>query len=187
MRLHEQNRPSAIHLVPYPEPIDSTKPLDEVHYKPFSELYGKPTTEIFCPSLMCITEAKSSPSAIIKASNGRATVQCVTCDRHRIIYSEKGLNKDFKRDFAKFEEAYHYSCGDPLFADEEQSVYYKKVIVDTALKCTSPVETELFLLARHTSTDHKVWATNLVKDMCSCCGRIDGELDHDFDTIIPVF
>ena len=95
-----------------------------MHYKSFEKLYGKETTENHRPSLkntkskkkdkMKSTRAKHTtpfcPSAA-RAKNVGITVNCVECEKPRLLFSAKKLSEKDKTTLRRFLDTIFYKCG----------------------------------------------------------------------------
>ncbi len=95
-----------------------------MHYKSFEELYGKETTENHRPSLKNTkskkkdktksTRAKHTmpfcPSAA-RAKNVGITVNCVECEKPRLLFSAKKLSEKDKTTLRRFLDTIFYTCG----------------------------------------------------------------------------
>src|SRR6266540_3540866 len=102
-----------------PDPV----PGEDLHYKSFEELYGKQTTEDHRPSLknakiktkgkMKITKAKHTmpfcPSAA-RAKNVGVTVNCIECEKPRLLFSAKKLSEKNKTMLREFLDTIFYTC-----------------------------------------------------------------------------
>ncbi len=107
-----------LHCLPDPEPGE------DMHYKSFEELYGKETTENHRPSLKNTkskkkdktksTRAKHTmpfcPSAA-RAKNVGITVNCVECEKPRLLFSAKKLSEKDKTTLRRFLDTIFYTCG----------------------------------------------------------------------------
>lgn len=103
-----------LHRLPDPEPGE------DMHYKSFEELYGKETKEDHRPSLkntktkMKSTRAKHTmpfcPSAV-RAKNVGITVNCVECEKPRLLFSAKKLTEKDKTILQRFLDTIFYTCG----------------------------------------------------------------------------
>ena len=103
-----------------PDPV----PGDDMHCKSFEELYGKHTTEEHRPSLkdaktkmkgkMKTTRIKHTmpffPSAA-RAKNVGITVNCVECDKPRLLFSAKKLIEKDSITLREFLDIIFYTCG----------------------------------------------------------------------------
>ncbi|GET04088.1 uncharacterized protein LOC105326236 [Rhizophagus clarus] len=107
-----------LHRLPDPQPGE------DMHYKSFEELYGKETTEDHRPSLknnktktkgkMKFIRAKHTmpfcPSAA-RAKNVGITVNCVECEKPRLLFSAKKLTEKDKTILRRFLDIIFYTCG----------------------------------------------------------------------------
>lgn len=107
-----------LHHLPDPQPGE------DMHYKSFEELYGKETTEDHRPSLkntktkmkgkMKYTSAKHTmpfcPTAA-RAKNVGITVNCVECEKPRLLFSAKKLSEKDKTILRRFLDTIFYTCG----------------------------------------------------------------------------
>lgn len=98
-----------------------------MHYKSFEELYGKQTTEDHRPSLkdtktkikgkMKITKTKHTmpfcPSAA-RAKNVGITVNCVECEKPRLLFSANKLTEKDRIMLRGFLDTIFYTCGMPF-------------------------------------------------------------------------
>jgi len=101
-----------------PDPV----PGEDLHYKSFEELYGKQTTEVHRPSLLKtktkgktkITKEKHTmpfcPSAA-RAKNVGVIVNCVECEKPRLLFSAKKLSEKDKTMLQEFLDTIFYTCG----------------------------------------------------------------------------
>src|SRR5256885_13251002 len=100
-----------------PDPV----PGEDLHYKSFDELYGIQTTESYRPSFknakttkkdkMTTTKVKHSmpfcPSAI-RAKNVGVVVNCVECEKPRLLFSTKKLSRKDKAMLQNFLDTIFY-------------------------------------------------------------------------------
>ncbi|GES77342.1 hypothetical protein GLOIN_2v1880501 [Rhizophagus clarus] len=107
-----------LHCLPDPQPGE------DMHYKSFEELYGKETTEDHRPSLknnktktkgkMKFIRVKHTmpfcPSAA-RAKNVGITVNCVECEKPRLLFSAKKLTERDKTILRRFLDTIFYTCG----------------------------------------------------------------------------
>src|SRR6266540_2991701 len=98
-------------------------PGEDLHYKSFEELYGKQTTEDHRPSLknakikikgkMKTTKVKHTmpfcPSAT-RAKNVGVTVNCIECEKPRLLFSAKKLSEKDKMMLREFLDTIFYIC-----------------------------------------------------------------------------
>lgn len=102
-----------------PDPV----PGDDLHYMSFEELYGTPTIEDHRPSLknaktkkkdMKTAKGKHSmpfcPSAV-RAKNVGVVINCVECEKPRLLFSAKKLSKNDKERLQNFLDTIFYTCG----------------------------------------------------------------------------
>ncbi|CAG8848573.1 37222_t:CDS:2, partial [Gigaspora margarita] len=101
-----------------PDPI----PGDDLHYKSFEEVYGIRTTEnhrlSFAKSSAKtkVSKAKTkhtmpfSPSAA-RAKNVGVTVNCIECEKPRLLFSAKKLSEKDKALLKRFLDPIFYTCG----------------------------------------------------------------------------
>uniref|UniRef100_U9T5Z8 Uncharacterized protein n=1 Tax=Rhizophagus irregularis (strain DAOM 181602 / DAOM 197198 / MUCL 43194) TaxID=747089 RepID=U9T5Z8_RHIID len=103
-----------------PDPV----PGEDLHYKSFEELYGKQTTENYRPSLKNVkTKAKGEkkitkgkhtmpfcPSAA-HAKNIGVVVNCVECEKPRLLFSAKKLSEKDRILLQEFLDTIFYTCG----------------------------------------------------------------------------
>lgn len=103
-----------------PDPV----PGEDLHYKSFEELYGKQTTENYRPSLKNVkTKAKGEkkitkgkhtmpfcPSAA-RAKNVGVVVNCVECEKPRLLFSAKKLSEKDRILLQEFLDTIFYTCG----------------------------------------------------------------------------
>jgi hypothetical protein len=102
-----------------PDPV----PGEDLHYKSFEELYGTQTTEDHRPSLkdakvkkknkMATTKKHSMPfcPSAIRAKNAGVIVNCVECEKPRLLFSAKKLSENDKAMLQMFLETIFYTCG----------------------------------------------------------------------------
>ena len=102
-------------------------PGEDLHYKSFEELYSKQTTEDHRPSLkdtktkikgkMKITKTKHTmpfcPSAA-RAKNVGITVNCVECEKPRLLFSANKLTEKDRIMLRGFLDTIFYTCGMPF-------------------------------------------------------------------------
>jgi len=95
-----------------------------MHYKSFEELYGKETTENHRPSLKNTKSKKKDktkstrakhimpfcPSAA-RTKNVGITVNCVECEKPRLLFSAKKLSEKNKTTLRRFLDTIFYTCG----------------------------------------------------------------------------
>jgi hypothetical protein len=101
---------------------------DDLHYKSFEELYGIQTTENHRPSFVN-TKVKTKKSGIktiktkyimpfcssaIRAKNVGITVNCVECDKPRLLFSAKKLTEKDRTTLREFLDTIFYTCGMPF-------------------------------------------------------------------------
>ncbi len=99
-----------------PDPV----PGEDLHYKSFEELYGTQTMEDHRPSLKDAKAKKKDttkkhsmpfyPSAI-RAKNVGVIVNCVECEKPRLLFSSKKLSEKDKATLQRFLDTIFYTCG----------------------------------------------------------------------------
>ena len=103
-----------------PDPV----PGEDLHYKSFEELYGMQTTEDHRPSFkstkakkkdkLTTTKVKHSmpfcPSAV-RAKNVGVIVNCVECEKPRLLFSAKKLSVKESEILQGFLDTIFYTCG----------------------------------------------------------------------------
>ena len=102
-----------------PNPV----PGEDLHYKSFEELYGMQTTEDHRPSLknvkakkkgkMTITTKHSMPfcPSAIRAKNVGVIVNCIECEKPRLLFSAKKLSEKDMVTLEGFLDTIFYTCG----------------------------------------------------------------------------
>lgn len=102
-----------------PDPV----PGEDLHYKSFEELYGMQTTEDHRPSLknakvkkkdkMTTTKKHSMPfcPSAVRAKNVGIIVNCVECEKPRLLFSAKKLSEKDTIMLQGFLDTIFYTCG----------------------------------------------------------------------------
>ncbi|KAL5012660.1 hypothetical protein ScPMuIL_011211 [Solemya velum] len=147
---------------------------DDGHYKGFDELYGTVTTEEHRPSLNKVHGNAAnahgipfSPSAQT-AKTVKMTVNCVECDRPRVVYSATKISGPDEILLKRVPSLYRYSCGsvlqelrpeDPASAPRVCALL-DKVFVRANLTCLSAIEVPYF-------------SSGVFRPICYHCGISD--------------
>ena len=102
---------------------------------------------------------KSTASTIpMSAQNARAVVNCVECEKPRVIYTKTKLDNRHRLFLAKQIRNVEYSCGSYLFPSSENQKVANSMIICPNLQCSMQIEVPYY------SSDVGR------KDVCSYCG-----------------
>ena len=149
-----------------PDPIP-----DGDHYKKFDDIYGTLTSEVHMPSLKeKIAKGHGldySPTGQTAKNTKGLLIQCLECQKLRVIYAAKTLKPDVRAKVEKELESVWYTCGS-VFADIDMSSdddVLSHVGVRRNLMCSSPIETAYY--------------TASYAPVCYHCGQKEDLLEKD--------
>ncbi|XP_052781350.1 uncharacterized protein LOC128217930 [Mya arenaria] len=194
--------PSSLDLEWIPDPmLDDSKN----HYRPFDELYGSETSECDRPTFQKPTERKKATkvkssiainpltkliqedetllgdASVYTAQNARTSIECVECNKPRLVYSKSRLNERTKLQLALALSEGDYTCGSPLTTPEHP--LHGKMFVRMNIDCSSPMETSYFSCIHYSSDIAQT-------DRCYYCGVTGADTDEtlklQFKTVYPI-
>ena len=149
-----------------PDPIP-----DGDHYKKFDDVYGTLTSEVHMPSLKeKIAKGHGldySPTGQTAKNTKGLLIQCLECQKLRVIYAAKTLKPDVRVKVERELESVWYTCGS-VFADIDRSSdddVLSHVGVRRNLMCSSPIETAYY--------------TASYAPVCYHCGQKEDLLEKD--------
>ena len=113
--------------------------------------------------------------SLFTAQNARSVVDCVECNKPRVVYSRMRLSERQKIAFLLSVSEYPYSCGGPIFPPDHPQK--DKIMTRPNLCCAMPVEVPYY-------------GGNVGRpDVCAYCGVIGAEknlaLPLQYKTVLP--
>ena len=121
---------------------------DNLHYQNFNQLYGKPNSDQVKDRPETFNEKQSGLKPKLKSLSNkqRGFVECVTCNKKRVIYGEKKLNKEQQILLKDCLDSIDFTCGDELLPDDDvyKSLKDNIVCVDRRKNCSYPLEAHYY-------------------------------------------
>ena len=121
---------------------------DNLHYQNFNQLYGKPNSDQVKdrPETFNKNQSGLKPKLKSLSNKQRGFVECVTCNKKRVIYGEKKLNKEQQILLKDCLDSIDFTCGDELLPDDDvyKSLKDNIVCVDRRKNCSYPLDAHYY-------------------------------------------
>ena len=125
-------------------PIPGFSEGNNKHYKSFRDSYGNPGSDEVKDRPETMKEKQAKLKLPLPALSGkqRGFVKCVNCEKKRIIYGEKKLNKNDQRLLQGCLDSIDFPCGDVLLPEDDmyEPLRKNKVSLDRRKTCANPLE-----------------------------------------------
>ena len=124
------------------------------------------------------SKSKTVPTVSMSAQNARAVINCVECEKPRVIYAKTKFDNRQRLLLAKNISSFEYSCGAHLFPPAEKGKLANSMVIRPNLQCAMQIEVPYY-------------SSNVGrKDVCSHCGRINTAINMDlkkqYKTVLPI-